>query len=80
MYRPPLDLKEYVDDREGESLARASTEVIVRECLGEELRLEKWISMSDWDDETLSYDQVEQACSEARAAFLIGVDIRAWRY
>ncbi|KAJ9154625.1 hypothetical protein P3X46_027944 [Hevea brasiliensis] len=52
-----LDLRRYVSTDYGESLARASLERIVEECLGYEgVRLEKHISMNDWGDEDFSYE------------------------
>ncbi|KAJ7955260.1 Werner syndrome-like exonuclease-like protein [Quillaja saponaria] len=79
MWRDPLDLRYYVETDDGDSLVRASTEEIVEECLGfEGVRLEREISMSDWDDEYLSDDQVLQACLDAHCAFLIGKNCNAW--
>ncbi|OAY56155.1 uncharacterized protein LOC110612370 [Manihot esculenta] len=74
-----VDLRRYVRTRDGESLARASVERIVEEHLGYKgVRLERDISMSDWDVENLSYEQVLQACIDAHVAFEIGKDLRAW--
>lgn len=74
-----LDLRRYISTDYGGSLARASVERIVEECLGYEgVRLEKDISMSDWGNEDLSYEQILQACVDAYVAFEIGKNLRAW--
>lgn len=76
-----LDLRRYVESKDGESLARASVERIVEECLGfEGVRLERDISMSDWDDEDLSDEQVLQAFVDAYVPFEIGRNLRAWSF
>ncbi|XP_048235992.1 uncharacterized protein LOC8265050 [Ricinus communis] len=74
-----VDLRRYVENEDGKSLSNASVENIVEECLGYEgFRLEKDISMSDWDDVVLSNDQVLQASVDAHVAFRIGKELRGW--
>ncbi|KAK9288016.1 hypothetical protein L1049_016461 [Liquidambar formosana] len=80
MRQQPLDLRQHAWSRNGERLAQASFEVVVRECLGfEGVRLEKWISMSEWDERHLSDEQVLQACVDAYASFEIGKMLKAWK-
>ncbi|KAF5738776.1 hypothetical protein HS088_TW13G01677 [Tripterygium wilfordii] len=77
--RSLLDLRKHVETDFGESLAGASVEKIVKEFLGfDGVRLEREISMSRWNANELSREQVLQACVDAHAAFLIGKNIRAW--
>lgn len=77
--RELIDLRLHVRRENGENMARASVEEIVEEELGYKgVRLDYWISRSDWDDEILSVDQVRQACVDAYVSFLIGKNIRAW--
>ncbi|KAL6990113.1 hypothetical protein U1Q18_015861 [Sarracenia purpurea var. burkii] len=79
MDRQPLDLRLHaVSQFTGASLCRESMETIVRECLGCEVPFQRWISMSNWDDEELDDMQVLQACVDAYTSFMIGVDLRAW--
>ncbi|WCJ20940.1 Polynucleotidyl transferase ribonuclease H-like superfamily protein [Euphorbia peplus] len=74
-----LDMRNYVENDRGESLARVSVEEIVEEVLGfEGVRLDYDISMSAWDDDYLSNEQVLQACIDAHVSFLIGKQLRAW--
>ncbi|XP_050213698.1 uncharacterized protein LOC126665058 [Mercurialis annua] len=74
-----LDLRRYVVSEEGESLVQASVERIVEECLGYVgVRLNPYISTSEWEDYILSDDQVFQACVKAHVAFRIGKNLRAW--
>ena len=77
----PIDLRLHAKSNiTGESLVSASTETIIRECLGYEgVRLEREISMSDWEALFLDDDQVLQASVDARAAFLIGKSLSAWK-
>ncbi|KAI4335003.1 hypothetical protein L6164_013692 [Bauhinia variegata] len=80
MARDPLDLRFYAESEDEESLKFASVEEIVKECLGfDGVRLRREISMSNWDVEFLSDDQVLQACLDAHCAFEIGKNIGAWR-
>ncbi|XP_054820540.1 uncharacterized protein LOC129319481 [Prosopis cineraria] len=80
MLKDPLDIREYVETDDGESLHRASVEEIVRECLGiDGVRVRPEISMSDWDVMYLSSEQVLQATLDAHCAFMIGKNIGAWR-
>jgi len=86
MYREPLDLRHCVqvvdEDGDEEGLARASVPEIVEKCLGydveDELRGE--IGRSDWNDEDLRHEQVVYASVDAYCAFLIGKNIKAWKY
>lgn len=81
MLRDPLDLRIYAETNDGESLAKAPVEEIIEECLGYSgVELKRQVSLSDWDDEFLSDDQVLQATLDARCAFLIGKNIKAWRF
>lgn len=74
-----IDLRLHVRRENGESMRRASMEEIVEEYLGYEgVGLDHWVSRSDWDDESLSFDQVRQACVDAYVSFEIGMRIRAW--
>ncbi|XP_050214064.1 uncharacterized protein LOC126665336 [Mercurialis annua] len=74
-----LDLRRYVESEDGESLVQASVERIVEERLGYYgVGLDHDISMSEWDNNVLSDDQVLQACVKAHVAFRIGKDLRAW--
>ena len=75
----PLDLRLYaVSKATGRSLTQESRDMIVKECLGEDVEFDRWISRSEWDDEELSLKQILQACVEAYASFEIGKDLRAW--
>ncbi|KAI4344764.1 hypothetical protein L6164_011955 [Bauhinia variegata] len=80
MVKNPLDLRLSVESQDDEiDLTSASVEKIVKECLGfDGVSLRREISMSDWDDEVLSNDQVLQACLDAHCAFEIGKNIKAW--
>ncbi|XP_057470537.1 uncharacterized protein LOC130759434 [Actinidia eriantha] len=79
MLREPLDLRLYaVSKSTGRSLTQESRETIVKECLGEDVGFDRWISRSEWDDEELSLNQILQACVEAYSSFEIGKDLRAW--
>lgn len=81
MLRDPLDVRNYAETDDGGSLDRASVEEIVRECLGHDgVVMRREISMSDWDDEDLSYDQILHATLDAYCAFEIGKRYGLWRY
>ncbi|KAI9070928.1 hypothetical protein K1719_047112 [Acacia pycnantha] len=81
MLRDPLDMRKYVQTDDGESLERATIERIVEEYLGVRgVPISREISMSDWDDEYLSDEQVLQVTLDAHCAFEIGKNIRAWRF
>lgn len=73
MARRPLDMRLFVEKKDGRSLRRASFETIVEECLGYRgVGLDRAICMSNWEDYVLSEDQVSQATVDAYVAFLMG--------
>ena len=75
-----MDLRRYAVTNGGKSLARMSVEEIAEEYLGfEGAGLDKSVSMSDWDDELLSRQQVWQACYDAFVCFAIGKDMKIWK-
>ncbi|KAG5105287.1 hypothetical protein JHK82_042257 [Glycine max] len=78
MVRDPLDLRRYAKTEDGDDLTQASVEEIVEKCLGFEVEQRSEISMSNWNDEYLSDDQIAYATIDARCAFLIGRKSRAW--
>ena len=78
MVRDPLDLRRYAKTEDGDDLTQASVEEIVEKCLGFDVEQRSEISMSDWNDEYLSDDQIAYATIDARCAFLIGRKSRAW--
>lgn len=85
LYRDPLDLRHYaeaLDEVDDEGLARASVPEIVEKCLGFDVKdeLSGEIGRSDWNDEDLSREQVVYASVDAYCAFLIGKNIKAWRF
>ncbi|CAA7060852.1 unnamed protein product [Microthlaspi erraticum] len=73
-----LDMRHYMVDEE-DRICTCSFEKIVKACLGHEgVRLEKRISMSDWDDEFLSHDQILQAAVDSYVCSKIGANMRLW--
>ncbi|KAI9081163.1 hypothetical protein K1719_036922 [Acacia pycnantha] len=80
MLRDPLDMRNYAQTDDGESLETATIERIVEEHLGVRgVPISREISISDWDDVNLSDEQVLQVTLDAYCAFDIGKNIRAWR-
>lgn len=85
LYRDPLDLRHYaeaLDEDDDEDLARSSVPLIVEKCLGYDVEdeLSGEIGRSNWNDEDLSHKQVVYASVDAYCAFLIGKNIKAWRF
>ncbi|MED6212205.1 hypothetical protein PIB30_080979, partial [Stylosanthes scabra] len=80
MRTDPVDLRLCTESNGGWSLKRASVNTIVEECLGFAVDQRKEISLSDWSEEFLSYEQVEYATVDAHCAFLIARDIEVWNF
>ncbi|CAA7060843.1 unnamed protein product [Microthlaspi erraticum] len=73
-----LDIRHYLVAKENR-ICTCSFEMIVKARLGHEgVRLEKEISMSDWDDEYLSHDQILQAAVDSYVSFRIGANMGLW--
>lgn len=71
-----LDIRHSLVDKE---LRRSSFEKIVNARLGHEgVRKDTEISMSDWDDEFLSHDQILQAAVDSYVSFKIGANMGLW--
>lgn len=81
MCRDPYDLRFYAameyDDPE---LKTASVPWIVKKCLGFDVQHRPDVSMSDWNREYLTADQLLYACTDAYCAFLIGKDLEVWEF
>ncbi|OWM88033.1 hypothetical protein CDL15_Pgr016606 [Punica granatum] len=76
MARRPVDLRLCLP-----GMKAASFETIVREWLGYHgVRLERQISVSDWEAAELHDDQVKQATFDAFLSLRIGMMIEAWNY
>uniref|UniRef100_A0A5B7BMQ8 Putative Werner Syndrome-like exonuclease n=1 Tax=Davidia involucrata TaxID=16924 RepID=A0A5B7BMQ8_DAVIN len=45
---------------------------LAREVLGKDFEKPKWVTLSDWDDDWLSLDQIQYACVDAFVSFEIG--------
>ncbi|KAM7484955.1 hypothetical protein LguiA_000964 [Lonicera macranthoides] len=73
-----LDLRHYAVSKDGESLHLSPIETIVEKCLGLDVKFDREISRSDWNNYNLSGEQILQACVDAHVSFLIGKDLKAW--
>lgn len=64
--------------KNGESLHLSPIEIIVEKCLGLDVKFDREISRSDWNNYNLSREQILQACVDAHVSFLLGKDLKAW--
>lgn len=76
----PIDLRHYAETEDGGDLSGASVSEIIEGCLGYDVEQSREISMSDWDEEFLSREQVMYACVDAHCAFLMGKNCRVWKF
>ncbi|KAI3867590.1 hypothetical protein MKW98_005967 [Papaver atlanticum] len=67
------DLADYTLRRT--DLYRAGLKSLMWKVLGEDLSKRRWITLSRWDNEILSDDQVEYACLDAYASFRLGIEL-----
>ncbi|XP_074281525.1 uncharacterized protein LOC141606337 [Silene latifolia] len=73
----PIDLRHHAEDDDGRRLYRATIAEIAEEVLGIDIERSHEIAMSDWEDEELNYDQVQQAAVDAFVAYAVGMRVGA---
>ncbi|KAI3838306.1 hypothetical protein MKX03_015941 [Papaver bracteatum] len=67
------DLADYTLRRT--DLYRAGLKSLMWKVLGEDLPKRRWITLSRWDNEILSGEQIEYACLDAYASFRLGIEL-----
>ncbi|KAK2975802.1 hypothetical protein RJ640_022762 [Escallonia rubra] len=73
-----VDLRDLAADEYGlDHLRCAGLVGLAARVLGKEFVKPKWVTMSDWDDDWLSLDQIQYACVDAYVSFEIGRSLNA---